>query len=227
MGEGRPSTLPATRPGAGGGGEQRPGFRPDGGGNRPGAGGGGEQRPGFRPDGSGGQRPNFRPSTGDNPRDRFENRQDWAGNIRNNWHDHDNNFYNNFHNDFNHPGWCNDYPHLGSGYWNCHNHYAYGWWTWATPVALTGWWAGSGWGEPAYYDYGTGGNVYYQDDNVYVNGQQTATAADYAAQAQQLAASGAAQLEQTPAAGTEEQWMPLGMFAVSTSKEDESPLFIL
>ncbi|MCE9546904.1 MAG: mu-protocadherin- cell-suface protein, partial [Planctomycetia bacterium] len=47
------------------------------------------------------------------------------------------------------------------------------------------------------------------------------------AQAQQLAASGAAQLEQTPAAGTEEQWMPLGMFAVSTSKEDESPLFIL
>ena len=155
-------------------------------------------------------------------------RRDWGNDIRDNWGDHRNDFWNNFHNDFHRPGWCDNYPGINHGFWNCNNRYAYGWWTAATVGGLTGWWAGSGWGEPMYYDYGTGGNVYYEGDNVYYNGQDVGTSADYAAQAQQLADSGAAQLAQPVAnENQEEQWLPLGVFAVSTSKDETSPTFVM
>lgn len=77
-------------------------------------------------------------------------------------------------------------------------------------------WAASGWGtagsycgcsgEGCYYDYG--GNVTYEDGTVYYGDQPVATAEQYYDQAEQLADSG-----QT---AQNEEWMPLGVFAVIT-----------
>ena len=158
----------------------------------------------------------------------MSDRRDWGNNIRDNWGDRRHDFWNDFHNDFNRPGWCDHYPGINHGFWNCNNNYAWGWWTAATVGGLTGWWAGNTWGDPLYYDYGTGGNVYYEGDTVYVNGQEAGSAADYAQQAQQLADSGAEQLAQ-PAAkdNAEEQWLPLGVFALSTSADETSPTFVM
>jgi hypothetical protein len=88
---------------------------------------------------------------------------------------------------------------------------------------LTGWWAGAAWGAPVYYDYGSGGNVTYEDDSVTVNGQDAGTADQYSQQAQDLAASGAQQLEAPTPDGKEMEWLPLGVFGLSTSKDDKSP----
>ncbi len=41
---------------------------------------------------------------------------------------------------------------------------------------MTGWLAYS-WPEPVYYGYGTGGNVYYEGDTVYVDGAADCSAA--------------------------------------------------
>jgi hypothetical protein len=72
---------------------------------------------------------------------------------------------------------------------------------------LDGWF---GWGgmSPYYYDYGT--NVVYQDDNVYVGGQDYGTADQYYQQAQNLANTGAE--AEAPAEG---DWLPLGVFALT------------
>jgi hypothetical protein len=62
--------------------------------------------------------------------------------------------------------------------------------------------------------------VTYEDNSVYVNGQQVATAEDFAASAAVLATV-------TPPANEEEaakaEWMPLGTFAVSTDEKDLKP----
>lgn len=97
------------------------------------------------------------------------------------------------------PGWIGQYPG--------------GWWPGKWAVAGTAW-AVATWpyasaycgcyGEPVYYDYG--GNVAYQDETVYADDQPVATAADYYAQADQLADSGTT--------ADNEDWMPLGVFAV-------------
>src|SRR5262249_14489608 len=62
--------------------------------------------------------------------------------------------------------------------------------------------------EPIYYDYGT--NVVYQDDGVYVNGEQTATAAEYADEAQQYADTG-----RDAKVSEQGDWLPLGVFAMA------------
>ncbi len=59
-------------------------------------------------------------------------------------------------------------------------------------------------GEPVYYDYG--GNVAYEDGSVYVDDQPVATAEQYYAQAETIADAGAE--------SKNEDWMPLGVFAV-------------
>jgi hypothetical protein len=61
--------------------------------------------------------------------------------------------------------------------------------------------------QPVYYDYGT--NIVYQGDTVYVNGDAAGTHEQYAQQATTLADSG----RQAPAT-QEEQWLPLGVFAM-------------
>ena len=99
------------------------------------------------------------------------------------------------------PGWYGRYPGA--------------WWPGKWAVAATAW-AVCGWGtagsycgcsgEGAYYDYG--GNVTYDDGTVYYGDQPVASAEQYYDGAEQLADSG-----QT---AENEEWLPLGVFAVVT-----------
>ena len=75
---------------------------------------------------------------------------------------------------------------------------------------MTGW-VDYGWTQPVAYNYGD--NVYYQGDQVYYGTQPVATAAEYADQAQAIATS----IPET--APAEEDWMPLGVFAVTQDSE--------
>jgi hypothetical protein len=234
---------PGDRPGAGDR-PGRPGERP----NRPG--GDGDrwpERPTYRP---GNRDPNFnnrpgwaninnntinnihnnwntvinRPGTRPwyRPRPEWSNRwNQWGSGIRNNWyHQH---WHNNwFRNDW----WTNRWHDFGC--W----HYGYGWgahnWNywWTVPVwgTLNNWFSWSGganaWQEPYYYDYGADGNVVYQDNSVYIGGQEIASAEDFAASAADLAT--------VPPPATEEaaeaaEWMPLGTFALSTNEKETDP----
>lgn len=151
--------------------------------------------------------------------DRLDHWHNWADGIHNHWSWHgrpcfDGNWWNN-HN----HAWCGWHYH----YWN-HN---YGWnYWWRAPVwtGVTGWFAGWGWNQPYYYDYGTGGNVVYEGDTVIINNQPVATT-------QEFAQSAAALATVAPPATEEEaentEWMPLGTFAVSTNEEDQDPARIV
>jgi hypothetical protein len=68
---------------------------------------------------------------------------------------------------------------------------------------------------PAYYDYGN--TVVYQNNNVYVDGEDIATTAQYAEQAQELAAKG--QAAKPP---EKTKWQPLGVFALVQGEEKTS-----
>jgi hypothetical protein len=99
------------------------------------------------------------------------------------------------------PGWAGRYP---GAWWP-------GKWTVATSA-----WAGALWGtaggycgcegEGSYYDYG--GNVTYDDGTVYYGEEAVASAEQYYDQAGQIAATGEA--------AENEDWLPLGVFAVIT-----------
>ena len=65
--------------------------------------------------------------------------------------------------------------------------------------------------QPIYYNYGD--NVYYDDGQVYYGDQPVASATDYAEQAATIA------LSEPAAAPAAEDWMPLGVFAVTTDGE--------
>ena len=80
-------------------------------------------------------------------------------------------------------------------------------------------WFGYGDTEPIYYDYGN--NVTYQDNSVYMNGQDMGTADEYYQQAQTLATTGA-QAQTTD----DEQWMPLGVFAMTHDDHNKANLIL-
>ena len=100
-----------------------------------------------------------------------------------------------------------------------------------------GWWGGFGWGmvaglawgdlagwggygsAPVAYDYGT--TVCYQDDGVYVQGERVGSAEEYAQEASNLAGQGAAA---TPA--DDDQWRPLGVYALARSEEANPSTFM-
>lgn len=111
-------------------------------------------------------------------------------------------------------GWYTAHP----GAW-----FAAGWtagrvWTAATWASLTPWIGFYGM-QPVYYDYGN--NVTYQDNSVYINGQDVGTAQEYYDQAQQLATAGG----QTDAS-SDGDWLPLGVFAMSQSGQSNSNMVI-
>jgi hypothetical protein len=111
-------------------------------------------------------------------------------------------------------GWYAAHP----GAW-----YAAGWaagraWTAATWATLGTWFA-YGAVQPVYYDFGT--NVVYQDGSVYVNGQDAGTSQQYYQQAQSLAGTGA-----QADASSEGDWLPLGVFAMSQSGQNNSNMVI-
>lgn len=87
-------------------------------------------------------------------------------------------------------------------------------WTAATWAGIGSWFGYGAYAQPVEYNYGS--NVVYQGDNVYVNGQDVGSSDEYYQQAQSLAGAGAAA---QPA--DDDQWMPLGVFAVSQSGQSK------
>jgi hypothetical protein len=117
-------------------------------------------------------------------------------------------------------------------HWDC---YGRGWYT-AHPGAwyAAGWASGAAWNtatwasvgdwcgyaeEPIYYDYGT--NVTYQDNSVYMNGQDLGSSEDYYNQASELAEQGT-----EAAAPADGDWLPLGVFALSKDAKATSDVVI-
>jgi hypothetical protein len=107
------------------------------------------------------------------------------------------------------PGWYTQHP----GAW-----FAAGW-------AASSVWRAANWGtcstycgisgEPIYYDYGE--TVTYQDNSVYISGEMVASAEQYYQQANTLADTGRdAKVTQ------EEEWLPLGVFAMVQGEEKTS-----
>jgi hypothetical protein len=110
---------------------------------------------------------------------------------------------------------------MANAYFRANHPYAY-WWTWSSVAGINGWYAGW-WSAPVYYDYGTGGTVYYEGDNVYYNGEAVGTPEEYAYDLQEQAQAGAAEVESPPADGSATDWLPLGVFGLSTSAEEKKP----
>ena len=87
--------------------------------------------------------------------------------------------------------------------------------TWAY---LDGWF-GYGDADPIYYDYGN--TVVYQDDSVYVNGQDVGTSDEYYQRAEDLAGTGA-EAQTTD----DDQWLPLGVFAMTNAQHTKADLIL-
>jgi hypothetical protein len=163
----------------------------------------------------------FRSEFSDNRQDRIQQRQDWADNVRGHW-DGDNwhGAWDEFRDDFGEPGWRWEYPRMANAYFRFNHPYAY-WWTWSTIAGINNWYPGW-WAEPVYYDYGSGGNCYYGDEGVTYGGE-TVPPEEYAEEVQEQAAAGEEEVSTVPADGSETEWMPLGVFALSTSAEEADP----
>jgi hypothetical protein len=143
----------------------------------------------------------------------------WADGVRDGWHHH--------HHDWFGADWWDHHHHHWSGwhYGYSFNNYSSNYW-WSVPAfsAVTSWFNWSApaavWQQPVYYDYGQGGNVVYESNAVYINGEQVATADEFAQTAMDLATV-------PPPASDEEaakaEWMPLGTFAVSAGEQDVEP----
>jgi hypothetical protein len=125
---------------------------------------------------------------------------------------------------YGHPhSWCG--WHYGYAFYNRPWNY---WWTVPTYAACVNWFTWTApqqvWAQPVYYDYGQGGNVVYNNNSVYINGDQVATTTEFAQSAADLAT--------VPAPATEgeakkAEWLPLGTFAVSAAEKDVEPTRIV
>lgn len=86
----------------------------------------------------------------------------------------------------------------------------YYWWGWSSPRGLTDWLV-YGFTQPAYWSYGRGRNIWYQDDYVYYDGNRYLPADQYYTYIDDLA-------RDVPkiddAAAEKMDWKPLGVFAV-------------
>jgi hypothetical protein len=84
-------------------------------------------------------------------------------------------------------------------------------------VGLTGW-IRYAWTKPIYYDYG--GNVYYENNMVYIDGAEICSAPEYA---EQMAAVADSVPEDIP---EDIEWMPLGTFALAEEEQEEPTMFL-
>ncbi len=80
-------------------------------------------------------------------------------------------------------------------------------------------WFGYGNQDPIYYDYGN--NVTYQDNSVYMNGQDVGTSDEYYQQAQDMASTGA-----DAQATDDDQWVSLGVFAMTNDQQTKANLIL-
>ncbi len=83
---------------------------------------------------------------------------------------------------------------------------------------MTGW-VVHRWTRPVYYTYGTGGTVYYENNTVYVNGEQYGSAEQYYNEASELAT------VSDEHAGDQE-WMSLGVFALTAEGVNASSMYL-
>ena len=148
---------------------------------------------------------------------RADHWHNWANDVR----DHDWN-----HHDWNRGDWWRRHYPYGNwwNYWGFMGMMPWGYW-WEIPNwGSVGDYCGD-MGDPIYYDYGQGGNIYSDDSgNVIVNGQQVGTLAEYAQSAAALAT------VPPPADDAENdaaKWLPLGNFTVSTSEKDTDPTRVM
>jgi hypothetical protein len=150
---------------------------------------------------------------------RDRDRSDWSrigGRIRTDWSRRDRD---------NLPfrfGWWNNYPRdrwpvygpWGYTRWNDRPYY---WWGWTPANNLTNWLV-FGWERPRYWVYGTGGNIYYQDNYVYYDGDRYLPVDEYYQQVYNLAHS----VPQIDADVAEKmEWQPLGVFAVTRDGREQ------
>jgi hypothetical protein len=117
-------------------------------------------------------------------------------------------------------GFWDNHPRLD--FWKDHPNWArwrynrpYRWATWA---AVTSWFP-YGWTSGTYYDYGSGGNVYYEDGSVYV-GEEAYPAEQYT----ESVAGVASNVPQVDPEATD--WMPLGVFALTNSSGADPTMFV-
>jgi hypothetical protein len=118
------------------------------------------------------------------------------------------------------PNWYGRHPHLRAGRWwgwGFHRHPWRHWWRPAVWVGLTGW-IRYAWTQPIYYDYG--GNVYYEDNTVYIDGEEICSAPEYAEQIAAVADSVPQDLPQ------DIEWMSLGVFALVEEEQQEPTMFV-
>jgi hypothetical protein len=108
------------------------------------------------------------------------------------------------------------YPLRGE-FWRDNPYWARWAWTrpyrWATWAAVTSWFPW-GWSQPTPYRYGE--TVYYQDNSVYYGDKVIATADEYAEQAYAIA-------ESAPEVTETDEWMQLGVFALTQDGEASGP----
>lgn len=236
---GRPTTLPDNITGPGG----RPGQ--GGAGGRPALPGGGDSGGGGRFD----KKPdwvNIDNSTnvniGNNIKNKVGNSSDWGN--QNYWNNHPdrgehwNNWGDGVRDHFDRD-WDVDFDFddididididhgHGWHYWyddDYYHHHHHNWWigpTWAATTGfLAGWVVASAWRQPVVYDYGHGGNVTYENNTIYMAGEEVAPASEYAQNAATLATVEAPPSEEE---AVEMEWMALGRFALTTDPEDLAP----
>jgi hypothetical protein len=137
-----------------------------------------------------------------------------------------NNIQNHFDNNFNASWWG------GSGWYRGPSYYGGNpWWWWgAATVATVGTFLAldaiqDATYQPPVYDYGV--NVVYQGDEVYVDGQPTATAQEYSQQAIALANTPAQQPPPPtpPEPGQPAEWLPMGVWALAQEEKGDAYMF--
>ncbi len=110
-------------------------------------------------------------------------------------------------------------PRPGIGWWSPRYYARYpGAWA-AAGIAATAWWTTPAWGTTVtycgcsdnYYTYEYGDSITYEDGTVYYGSEPVASAEQYYEQATTLASSGAETQN--------EEWLPLGVFAVMGEEE--------
>lgn len=125
------------------------------------------------------------------------------------------NFPQRFPNTFN-KNWWSEHPNLSNYYWHSHvwphRPWPY-WWRPATWMALSSWIAWN-WGPPLIYNYGS--TFYYDNNYVYLNGHRLCSALDYYDQAV------SATIRIPDVNDDVDQWMPLGVFALTRDPSVES-----
>jgi hypothetical protein len=121
-------------------------------------------------------------------------------------------------------GWYGNYR---GGYWPGYSPFfssrwsnrPYYWWGYTPANRLVNYFA-FGWNQPRYWNYGPGGNIYYQDGYVYYDGNRYQPVDQYYQRIYDLAHSAPA-IDPDQAEGID--WAPMGVFAVARQDASGDP----